>query len=188
VTRYAGKTLQCALEIGAGTGKATRLFESRGVAVTALEPDPEMAALLERSIRGTSVDPVVTSFEQFSTARHFDLVYAAASWHWTNAGSRWSHTVDLLTPGGVLALFGRPTAIKDLDLFAAVEAVEKQVKFDDEKAGVHLWSIGDMAAVDGLVDIMQLNLPSVVTTTADDFVVLPDAGPTDARRRPPPNP
>lgn len=170
VIRYAGKPVRCALEIGAGTEKATRLFASRGVEVTALEPDPEMAALLDRCTRGTSVDPVVTSYGQFTTARHFDLVYAGASWHWTDPARRWSRAVDLLALGGVLALFGRPTNIKNPDLFAAVEAVENQVKSNDEKAGVHLWSIDDMAAVDGLVDIVRLDLPFVVTTTADDFV------------------
>src|SRR5437588_9250645 len=38
-----------ALEVGAGTGKATTLFAGRGVSVLALEPSAEMAALWRRN-------------------------------------------------------------------------------------------------------------------------------------------
>jgi SAM-dependent methyltransferase len=41
---YAGQPVRTALEIGAGTGKATRLFAQRGVTVTAVEPDGAMLA------------------------------------------------------------------------------------------------------------------------------------------------
>jgi len=51
VLQYAGGPLRSALEVGAGTGKATRLFASRGIEVTALEPDAEMAPVLERTTR-----------------------------------------------------------------------------------------------------------------------------------------
>lgn len=34
------------LEVGAGTGKATLALAERGLAVTCLEPDPRMAAVL----------------------------------------------------------------------------------------------------------------------------------------------
>jgi SAM-dependent methyltransferase len=37
-----------ALEVGAGTGKATVLFGQRGVSVLALEPSAEMAAVARR--------------------------------------------------------------------------------------------------------------------------------------------
>jgi len=170
VVRYAGAPLRSALEVGAGTGKATRLFASRGIAVTALEPDAEMAHVLERTTRGIPAKPVVTTFEEFVTARHFDLVYAAAAWHWTDPASRWSHAVEMLVPGGVLALFGRPAELKDPDLFAAVEEIEKQVLPDDDRAVVHPWSVEDMATTDGLIDAVQRDLPCVVTTRAADFV------------------
>lgn len=38
-----------ALEVGAGTGKATVMFAARGASVVALEPSPEMAAIAERN-------------------------------------------------------------------------------------------------------------------------------------------
>ena len=39
VLEYADRPVRTALEIGAGTGKATRVFAARGIAVTATEPD-----------------------------------------------------------------------------------------------------------------------------------------------------
>ncbi len=170
VVHYAGGPLRSALEVGAGTGKATRLFASRGIEVTALEPDAEMAHVLERTTRGYPVEPVVTTFEEFGTARHFDMVYAAAAWHWTDPASRWARAVEMLVPGGVLALFGRPAELKDPDLFAAVDEIEKQVLPDDDPAAIYPWSVQDMAAADGLIDVAQSDLPCVVTTTAADFV------------------
>ncbi len=170
VQRYAGRPLRSALEVGAGTGKATRLFAARGIQVTALEPDVEMAHVLERTTRGLPVVPVVTTFEQFETARRFDLVYAAAAWHWTDSATRWARAVELLIPGGVLALFGSPAELADPVLAAAVHEIEKQVLPADDPAVIHPWSIEEMAAVDRLTASAQRDLARVATTTAAEFV------------------
>jgi SAM-dependent methyltransferase len=171
VLRYAGRPVCSAVEVGAGTGKATRLFASRGIAVTAVEPDPDMARVLTRNVGGLPVVHVLATFEQFVTERRFDLLYAAAAWHWTDPATRWTRTIDLLVPGGVVALFGRPGELLDPDLAAAVDEIEKGVLPDDGAGGVHPWSIEEIADVDGLTDGVQLDLPAdVVTTTATDYV------------------
>lgn len=168
VEQYAGRPIRSALEVGAGTGKATRLIASRGIDVTALEPDPEMAQVLRTTTRGLPVEPVVTTFEDFRSTQRFDLVYAAAAWHWTDPSSRWEHAVERLSPGGVLALFGRPAGLTDPDQLAAVDAIEKQVLTVDEPS-LHPWSVEEMASA-GLVDVVQQDLPCLVTTTATDFL------------------
>jgi hypothetical protein len=73
---------------------------SRGVEVTAVEPDAEMAELLARTTQGLPVEPVVVTFERFYTEWRFDLMYAAAAWHWTNPRTRWAKVVELLVPAG----------------------------------------------------------------------------------------
>jgi SAM-dependent methyltransferase len=166
VLRYAGRPVRAALEVGAGTGKATRLFAARGIAVTAVEPDPDMARVLARTVRG---QPVVATFEQFVTRRRFDLVYAAAAWHWTDPATRWTRAYGLLVPGGVVALFGRPGELLDADLAAAVEEVERCVLPDDGPAGPGPWSIEE-AADHGFTDCTQLDLPAVLRRTASDYV------------------
>lgn len=170
VLRYAGRPVQTALEVGAGTGKATRLVASRGIEVTALEPDAAMAQVLSRTTHGLPVSPVVTTFEAFGTESRFDLVYAAAAWHWTSPVTRWARAVELLVPGGVLALFGRQGELKDPDLFAAVDEVETRVLRGDDPVDVHPWSIEDMSTAAGLADVERRDLPSVATTTTEDFL------------------
>ena len=170
VLRYAGRPVCTALEVGAGTGKATRPFAARGIEVTALEPDADMAEVLARVTHGLSVRPVVTTFEHFRTESRFDLVYAAAAWHWTSPVTRWAQAVELLVHDGVLALFGTPAELKDPDLFAAVDEIEKRVLPEDDPVDVHPWSIEEMAAVDGVANVEQSELSNVATTTAADFV------------------
>ncbi|HEU5265063.1 MAG TPA: class I SAM-dependent methyltransferase [Jatrophihabitans sp.] len=170
VLRYAGRPLRVALEIGAGTGKATRLFASHGVEVTALEPDAEMTAVLARTTHGLPVAPVSATFERFRTERRFDLVYAAAAWHWTDPTTRWAKAVELLVPGGVLALFGRPADLKDPAVFAAADDIERRLLPDARRSAGHPWTIDDMAGVDGLTDVTEQMLPGVATTAAAEFV------------------
>ena len=62
VMTYAGQPVRAALEIGAGTGKATRLFAQRGVAVTATEPDGAMLAELVRHVPA-SVETIQAALE-----------------------------------------------------------------------------------------------------------------------------
>jgi SAM-dependent methyltransferase len=170
VLRYAGRPVQTALEVGAGTGKATRLFAAHGIEVTALEPDTAMVRMLVRTTHGLPARPIVTTFEAFHTESRFDMVYAAAAWHWTDPVTRWAKAVELLVPGGVLVLFGRPADLEDPDLSAAVEQIEKRVLPAADPAGMHPWSIEEMAAADGLTDVERRHLPSVATTTTEDYL------------------
>jgi SAM-dependent methyltransferase len=170
VLQYAGRPVASALEVGAGTGKATLLFGSRGIEVTALEPDAGMARVLERVTYGLPVTTSVTTFERFRTDSRFDLVYAAAAWHWTNPATRWQQAAQLLAPGGVLAIFGRPSEIKDPDLFSKVDEIEKRLLPAEDPGEVHAWSVDEMAASDGFGDVEQRDLPSTVRTTREAFI------------------
>ena len=97
-----------ALEIGAGTGKATMGFVARGLAVHALEPSAGMASVLRA--KGVPVD--VTRFEEWPIrVGAFRLVFAAQAWHWVHGADRYEKVAQALEPGGTLAVFwnvGRP--------------------------------------------------------------------------------
>jgi len=70
------------LEIGAGTGQATRGLLEHGWRVVALEPGRELAAVARRVLAERG-DVVVSPFERWlAHGRTFDLVFAATSWHW----------------------------------------------------------------------------------------------------------
>jgi SAM-dependent methyltransferase len=97
-----------ALEVGAGTGRATVLFASRGLSVTAVEPDPAMAAVASRraATAGTTFELVPSDFESSELSRHtFKLLFSATAWHWVNADRRNVLAHRALVPGGALAPF-----------------------------------------------------------------------------------
>ena len=96
-----------ALEVGAGTGKATVLFAARGVAVHALEPSAEMAAVARRNCAAyPEVSVELSDFEHWRGPRAgFGLLYSAQAWHWVSRETRYAKARSALAPGGVLATF-----------------------------------------------------------------------------------
>jgi SAM-dependent methyltransferase len=118
-----------ALEIGAGTGKATVALAARGVDVVALEPDAAMAAVLRRSCENfPHVRIEVTTFEDWTTSwKGFDLLYAAQAWHWVAREVRARRAAELLRADGTIALFWHRTDWSG----EPVRGVRSAVEIDD---------------------------------------------------------
>jgi SAM-dependent methyltransferase len=96
-----------AVEVGAGTGKATVSFAARGLEIVAIEPSATMAAVARRN---TAEFPHVrveeTSFEDWpATGGAFRLLYSATAWHWVSPEVRYVKAAQVLAPGGAIALF-----------------------------------------------------------------------------------
>src|SRR4051794_14148855 len=98
VTAYARQPIRTALEIGAGTGKATRAFVQAGGVVTASEPDRAMLDELRKQV--PNVTTLQVAFEDLALGERFGLVYSAAALHWTITEGRWTRIAALLQPGG----------------------------------------------------------------------------------------
>ncbi|GEP36875.1 hypothetical protein NPS01_05380 [Nocardioides psychrotolerans] len=130
VVDHACRPVRTALEIGAGTGKATRVFAERGVAVTATDPDPAMLAELRRHVPAT-VTTVETTLEDLEASSTYDLVFAAASLHWTEPTQRWARVAGLLEPEGVFASFGGQLLLADPALEDALQAAQSPWLTDD---------------------------------------------------------
>ncbi len=126
VLTYAGRPVGAALEIGAGTGKATRTFAARGIVVTATDPDPAMLEELRRHVPAT-VSTTLGAFEDLPLTATYDLVFAAASMHWTDPAGRWPRVASLLGDGGVFASFGAQLDLAEAGLEDAVRAVRSPV-------------------------------------------------------------
>ena len=131
VMTYADQPVRAALEIGAGTGKATRLFAQRAVTVTATEPDGAMLAELRKHVPA-NVTTMQAAFEDLRPGGSYGLVYAAAALHWTNPEGRWSRMAALLEPGGVFASFGGPVQLADSVAEGAVRAARAPFLESDE--------------------------------------------------------
>jgi SAM-dependent methyltransferase len=96
------------IEVGCGTGQATRSLGALGCAVTAVELGADMAALArERLAAFPSVEVETSSFEDWEDrGRRFDLLVAASSWHWVDPAIGWNRAHRLLRPQGWMAVLG----------------------------------------------------------------------------------
>ncbi|MBL7499082.1 class I SAM-dependent methyltransferase [Frankia sp. CNm7] len=96
------------LEVGCGTGQATRSLAALGCAVTAVEPGTELAALARRRLAAFRDITIETStFEEWDDrGRRFDVLVAASAWHWVDPSIGWRRAHDLLRRGGWIALLG----------------------------------------------------------------------------------
>jgi SAM-dependent methyltransferase len=100
-----------ALEIGAGTGKATRRLAARGVAVLGIEPSSEMAAYARVATAPLgNVEIVESEFERWQPdGVTFPLAYAAQAWHWVDQESGYAHgRAALAADGHLVAFWNRP--------------------------------------------------------------------------------
>lgn len=92
------------LEVGAGTGKGTRLLAERGLIVTALEPDPAMSAVARRECAGLEgVRFELSAFESWEPQAPIEAVVSFQAWHWTEAGTRYERAARALGGHGSLA-------------------------------------------------------------------------------------
>ena len=179
IMMYAGQPVLTALEIGAGTGKATRLFAERGITVTATEPDRAMLAELRKHVP-PSVRTVHATFEDVRPEEAYGLVYAAAALHWTNPEGRWSRVAALLEPGGTFASFGGPTQLADPAIAEAVRVARAPFLESDEipspdgtPPGHDMqWPGTELQQSEWFADVQQSVIGRTFTMTASDYVGL----------------
>ena len=90
------------VDIGAGTGKLTATLVRLGADVTAVEPDPEMLAELQRAM--PEVRSVPGSAEAMPVPdASVDAVLAGQAMHWFDMDRAMPEIARVLRPGGVLA-------------------------------------------------------------------------------------
>ncbi|GAA5179766.1 class I SAM-dependent methyltransferase [Rugosimonospora acidiphila] len=143
------------VEVGAGTGIATAAFAARGMAMTCVEPDPEMAEVLSAKLTGDARPRVeIATFEGWSAARPagapgFDGLISGQAWHWTDPKSRWADAGAAVRGGGVIALFWNEDRYADPRVPAAFTAAY-------DRLGIEIRSVHEEPALpsapDNLVD------------------------------------
>ena len=177
VTAYAGAPIRTALEIGAGTGKATRLFAQGGIAVTATEPDAAMLAEL-RKHQSANVTTVQSAFEDLPLDTSYELVYSAAALHWTNPEGRWERMAELVRPGGVFASFGVPIQLADPALKEAARAARAPYLDDDGVPSPDgtpedrpmQWPGTELQQSEWFTDVRQAVIERRLTMSAADYI------------------
>jgi len=89
------------LEIGSGTGKATRLFARRGYAIHCIEPGGNLAAVAARNLQDyPRVSFEITRYEEWQEhPAAFDLVMSAQAFHWVPGEIGYPKASRSLKPG-----------------------------------------------------------------------------------------
>lgn len=92
-----------AVDVGAGTGLLTEALLGAGCSVTAVDPDPQMLAVLSAKLPGT---PARTgSAEDLPLAdSSVDQVWFGQSWHWAEPTRASAEAARVLPAGGLLTL------------------------------------------------------------------------------------
>jgi trans-aconitate methyltransferase len=93
------------LEVGPGTGQATRDLLARGATVHAVELGPALARKLREVLTDDRLRVTVGDFEHVP-AEHaaYECVFAATAYHWITPTAQLDRPAQLLRPGGVLAV------------------------------------------------------------------------------------
>lgn len=90
-------------DVGAGTGKLTRLLRDRGLEVAAVEPLSGMRAELSRAVPGVRV-LAGTAEEIPLPDQSVDAVVVAQAWHWVDPARGLPEAARVLRPHGQLGL------------------------------------------------------------------------------------
>jgi SAM-dependent methyltransferase len=146
------------LEVGCGTGQATRSLAALGCSVTAIEPGGDMATLARQRLGTFSNVNVETSrFEDWDDCgRRFDVLIAASSWHWVDPSIGWRRAHDVLRPGGWMALLGNVVVRRPGEPEVYAETADLHERFspgnpgwghppleDDVRTTDEDWGLGD---------------------------------------------
>jgi ubiquinone/menaquinone biosynthesis C-methylase UbiE len=91
------------LELGAGTGKLTRVMARLGHDVHATDPDPVMLQILEREVPGVRTAEASAEDIPLGDAS-VDAVIAAQAFHWFDLDSALPEIARVLRPGGHVCL------------------------------------------------------------------------------------
>ncbi|MCC3770015.1 trans-aconitate 2-methyltransferase [Streptomyces sp. UNOC14_S4] len=185
VLAYAALDGAPAVEVGAGTGKATLSFAAHGVPLTCVEPDARMADVLARNCAGTpGVTITVGGFETWRPPTPYGLLYSAQAWHWIDPATRWSLARAALRPGGAIALFWNDwvvagegleeelAAVHDRALTGVAPHTAHDLRPRSTVEGPHSWVYGQLAADGGFTDVEHRRYESVHERSAEDFVSL----------------
>ena len=92
------------LEVGCGTGQATRPLAERGLELYALELGPALAELARAYVSDLNVTVETVAFEDYRAARPFDALVSVQAFHWIEPTAGLAHAASLLRPGGALLL------------------------------------------------------------------------------------
>jgi SAM-dependent methyltransferase len=114
------------VEVGPGTGQATKDLLARGASVLGIEIGPEMAAKLRSNLSSDRLRIGVGDFEVFEVvAGETDAVFSATAYHWISREAQTDRPAAILRPGGLVAIVDaiQVDSPDDAGFFAAAQPI-----------------------------------------------------------------
>ena len=112
------------LEIGCGTGKATRPFAERGYELVCLDIGADLIAVARESLKEfPNVSFVEQALEEWESNGKFDLIISATAFHWVDPKVRYLKASEVLKSDGFLAVFSNQHVRKDEGFFAESQSL-----------------------------------------------------------------
>lgn len=95
------------LEIGSGSGQATKQFEKYNCAIDCVEPGEKLCHLAEKKFADNKKIKIINSYYQDADLMddHYDLIISATAFHWVPQDIKYKRSFELLKPDGGIALF-----------------------------------------------------------------------------------
>jgi SAM-dependent methyltransferase len=114
------------VEVGPGTGQATKDLLDRGATVHAVEIGPATAAKLRSNLATDRLRVTVGDFEHVAMAPSCaDAVFSATAYHWISPQAQTDRPATLLRPNGVVAIVDliQVTSPEDRGFFDAAQPI-----------------------------------------------------------------
>jgi SAM-dependent methyltransferase len=124
------------IDVAAGTGKFTRLLAPFGSDLRAVEPVPEMRALLAATVPGVQVVSALAEALPFTDGAA-DAITVAQAFHWFDAPTALREFHRVLSPGGRVGLIwnARDRSVGWVDaVWSIMDRVEKRAPWRDHDA------------------------------------------------------
>jgi SAM-dependent methyltransferase len=117
------------VEVGPGTGQATKDLLARDASVLAIEIGPAMAATLCSNFPSHRLRVVVGDFELVNIeARSADAIFSASAYHWISREAQTGRPAAILRTGGIMAIIDliQVDSPDDSGFFAAAHPIYEQ--------------------------------------------------------------
>jgi len=168
------------IEIGPGTGQATKPLALKGVQITAVELGNSLAMVAKSElIDYKNVQILSGAFEDIVIPeKSFDLVYAATSFHWIDPSIKFSKTHNVLKDSGHLAIINTNHISDEQgdEFFLASQPIYDRYDYSDKHQKPKLPKNADLKPADidtHLFELIHFELfPVIITYTASNFVKL----------------